>query len=676
MKKFCVVLSLLLLISSFGGLLGCGASEAAPAAPDGAADSTGGAAVYAVTSPNGEITMSVSHQEDGSLKYTVTKQDLAVVESSGLGFDLAECDLTTGLTFVETSSADISYDYENLGGKHSHVSGQGKEMTLTFQKDSFTLKLIARAYNDGYAFRYDLSTTDEEIPMVTVNAEQTEFALPTSSYTYVQPYISSRDDGNYFSYEEPFIERKYNDLSGLMISMPLMYRVGKSEVYSLITESELIGSGYYGSFLKESLENETLGILQTVPTPAGAWGANQYINVPFTSPWRVGIVGDLATVAESELVEAVYGDVEYWKPDDYDQLSPEEQAIYNYDWVEYGTTTWSWLLYLHTDGNNISQKDWDLQKTYVDAASEMGWTYVLLDGGWDSRNYDALRDFCAYAAERDVKVLVWLDSLASFDGGEYRTLTRRLSKYAECGVAGVKIDFFDGQTMYGENDFQGEDTEMIKWYETVYQECAKLKLVVNCHGSNKPTGERRVYPNVICREGVRAYEMYPNLDTTEIVKSLFVRNVIGPSDFAPSVYPFKDTISTGALLATAVAYESGMSGLSDRLSVYTEDFRSFFENFPSAWEDMEFLDGSPSEYYCIARKAEDGSWFVACVNNAETPSEVAVDFSFLDGDYNALIHTDGANVNSVITENETVSSSTVKTFSVSAGGGFVIKLTK
>ena len=51
------------------------------------------------------------------------------------------------------------------------------------------------------------------------------------------------------------------------------------------------------------------------------------------------------------------------------------------------------------------------------------------------------------------------------------------------------------------NEFQGEDTEMIKWYETVYQECAKLKLVVNCHGSNKPTGERRIYPNVICREG-------------------------------------------------------------------------------------------------------------------------------------------------------------------------------
>ena len=28
------------------------------------------------------------------------------------------------------------------------------------------------------------------------------------------------------------------------------------------------------------------------------------------------------------------------------------------------------------------------------------------------------------------------------------------------------------------------------------------KMVVVCHGSNKPTGERRVYPNVLSREAV------------------------------------------------------------------------------------------------------------------------------------------------------------------------------
>lgn len=665
MKKICTIFAVLMALCAMMCLTGCDNSG-----------ETDGIQTYSVASPNGDITMTVAHHQDGSLTYSVAKGDLTVVEKSGLGFELADCELITGLYFAGQTTADVAYDYENISGKHSHVSGQGKEMTLTFRKDIFVLNVIVRVYNDGYAFRYNLTTNDDTETTVMVLSEKTEFALPENSYTYVQPYMSSRDDGNYFSYEEPFQERKHNDLSGLTVSMPMMYRVGKSEVYSLITESELIGSGYYGSFLKESMDNENTGILQTVTTPAGKWGANQYIQVPFTSPWRLGIVGDLATVQESELVEAVYGNVEPWKPDNYDILTPEEQAIYTYDWVEPGTTTWSWLLYQYTDNSNVQQKDWELQKEYVDAAAEMGWPYVLLDGGWDSMNYEKLTEFCTYAEEKGVKVLVWVDALGSFDGGSERTLTRRLKKFAGCGVDGIKIDFFDGQTMNDLNEFQGEDSEMIRWYETVYQECAKLKLVVNCHGSNKPTGERRVYPNVICREGVRAYEMYGNLGTTEIVNSLFVRNVVGPSDFAPSVYPFKDTISAGALLATSIAYESGMSGLSDRLSVYTEEFREFFMNYPSAWKDMKFLGGAPSDYYCIAREAEDGTWFVACVNNAEVPGEVAVDFSFLDGEFSALIYTDGADVNSVISATETVSPSTVKTFSVGAGGGFVIKLTK
>ena len=662
MRKICTVLATLLLCCLLGCLVGCSNEDNVD--------------TYSVLSPDGELAVMVTHQKDGSLTYSVEKGDLTVVEKSSLGFDLADCELVTGFHFAEKSTQDISYDYENISGKHTQVSGEGKEMTLTFRKDIFVFKVIVRAYNDGYAFRYNLTTNDDTATTVHVLAERTEFALPENSYTYVQPYLSSKNDGNYFSYEEPFQERKYNDLSGLTISMPMLYRVGKSDVYSLITESELIGSGYYGSFLKESMDNENTGVLQTVTTPAGKWGANQYIEIPFTSPWRVGIVGDLATVEESELVEAVYGNVEPWKPDNYDKLTPEEQAIYNYDWVEPGATTWSWLLYQYTDNSNISQSDWELQKEYVDTAAEMGWPYVLLDGGWDSTNYEKITEFCTYAEEKGVKVLVWLDALSSFDGGSERTLTRRLKRYAQCGVDGVKVDFFDGQTMQDLNEFQGEDTEMIKWYETVYQECAKLKLVVNCHGSNKPTGERRIYPNVICREGVRAYEMYGNLGTNEIINSLFIRGVIGPADFAPSVYPFKDTVSAGALMASAVAYESGMSGLSDKLSVYTEEFKEFFVNFPSVWQDMKFLGGKPGEYYCVARQALDGSWFVACINNAEIASEVTVDFSFLDGSYHALIYTDGADVSSVNTEKETVSSSTVKTFQVGTSGGFVIKLMK
>ena len=44
--------------------------------------------------------------------------------------------------------------------------------------------------------------------------------------------------------------------------MPMIYQVGKSDVYSLITESQLIGSGFYGSFLEAKEDGSTTFILQ------------------------------------------------------------------------------------------------------------------------------------------------------------------------------------------------------------------------------------------------------------------------------------------------------------------------------------------------------------------------------------------------------------------------------
>ena len=88
------------------------------------------------------------------------------------------------------------------------------------------------------------------------------------------------------------------------------------------------------------------------------------------------------------------------------------------------------------------------------------------------------------------------------------------------------------------------------------------------------------------------------------------------------------------------------------------------------------VQGSWKSPCLCSQQLRNGSWFVACINNAEIASEVTVDFSFLDGSYHALIYTDGADVSSVNTEKETVSSSTVKTFQVGTSGGFVIKLMK
>ena len=46
----------------------------------------------------------------------------------------------------------------------------------------------------------------------------------------------------------------------------------------------------------------------------------------------------------------------------------------------------------------------------------------------------------------------------------------------------------------------------IRLYEALLSEAAENRLLVNFHGSNKPTGRSRTWPNELTREAVRGME--------------------------------------------------------------------------------------------------------------------------------------------------------------------------
>lgn len=48
----------------------------------------------------------------------------------------------------------------------------------------------------------------------------------------------------------------------------------------------------------------------------------------------------------------------------------------------------------------------------------------------------------------------------------------------------------------------------MQWYMGTMQDCADLKLMLNFHGSVKPTGLTRTYPMDITREAVRGNEYH------------------------------------------------------------------------------------------------------------------------------------------------------------------------
>lgn len=673
MKKniWLILLTAVLLVTSVLGLTACKKDES------GDEQVLKNKGEWVVTSPDGTIKAEMIMDAYGELTYSVKKGDTVAVNKSKLGLEIAEDDLSF-VTIHKYSSKKIKGSYDNITGKTTHVDYACNETTVTLKAWDFYLDVIMRAYDDGYAFRYNVRRVDGKEGIMNVTDELTEFAFPAEANMWAQEYVTNKAGGDFFSYEVFYQKRYIPDLNASQyIAMPFMYEIPGTNYYSLITESELIGSNFYGSFLKVEQGNEGKSILKTEHTPAGITVNDTQVAYPFSSPWRVGIVGDMKTIQESELTETVYYSGEedytelYWKPDNYDELSKEEQEIYNYDWVEPGVTAWNWLIY----NGKRPQNDYNLHREYVALAKAMGWKYVILDGGWNTDLSE--KEFVKFMDEANkagVKVLVWCNALSDFGNGNIEILKAKLDTWQGWGVAGIKIDFFDGQNATDQKH-QGEDIGTIKWYESIYQECAKRKMVVNCHGSNKPSGERVVYPNVINREGIYGNEFY-GVSAAVTVNQLLIRNVVGPSDFTPVLNPLSNNMTKAHQMALAVLFESGAPSMADYVNAYqNRDLYSLYKSIPSVREETVFLGGKLDYYYCAAVKSEK-YWFVAGANSL-VKNNFTVDFSFLDdGEYTAEIFTEADEESDVTRTVTTVTKNDKKTITMLAKGGFVIRLSK
>lgn len=625
---------------------------------------------FTLSSPDGSLVTKAGVDAFGQVTYSVEKNGVEIVGKSSLGFDIEEDDFGI-MSFVGEKTRRVDGAYEPKTGKNSRVEYDCNELVLSLKGYKFGMDITLRNYDDGYAFRYGIYALDGSNGVMTVLSENSEFALPDSQ-TWAMTYMSSTTDMNTFSYEESYIRRSSTGFGEAEISMPFMYKLRSNDIYSIITESGLIGSGYYGSFLQEQQSNRGTGVLRTVHTPAcNDPERDNKVAYPFTSPWRVGIAGDLKTVQESELVEKLYDDADYWKPDDYDELSDEEKKIYDYDWVDPDVAAWSWLSYNGT----TAQYDYDLHYRYVDLAAEMGWTYYLIDAEWDFY-FDEAKWFelVEYAHDRNVKIMVWMHIFLDSGNGNIDTIAERFAEWRRLGIAGLKIDFFDGQgAEYPDN--YGEDVETVKLYETVYREAAKNKLLINCHGSNKPTGERRIYPHVINREAVRGNE-FKDVDSTVTVNELFVRNVVGPTDFTPVVTPLSSGLTMGHQIALAFLFESGTPSMADKVDIYRDETLSdLFKSVPAARDETVFLCGKPDEYYVAAVRVGD-DWFVGGVCSLSEQT-VEIDFSFLgDGNYTGVLYEDDIETDLIKTSSDTITKSSKKSVSMTFDGGFVYRLIK
>ena len=281
----------------------------------------------------------------------------------------------------------------------------------------------------------------------------------------------------------------------------------------------------------------------------------------------------------------------------------------------------------------------------------------------------------AYGKERNVGLILWV-----LWGPLDKNLDSILELYNKWGVKGIKVDFM-----------QRADQYMVNYYERVAQVAAKYHLLVDYHGSFKPSGLRRKYPNVLSYEGLKGNEnhKWSQLITPEHNVTLpFIRMVAGPMDYTPGSMinchlknhkiSFERPESIGTRchqVAMYVVFESPLQMLCESPSTYyrEDETTKFIAQIPTVWDETLVLDAKVADYILIVRRKGD-TWYVGAMSD-DTPRELNLNLSFLnDGKYEMQLMTDGPNADRFAQDYQLKTVEVDQTFSkklsMASGGGF------
>lgn len=549
-----------------------------------------------------------------------------------------------GLQLKRIRKATHEVNYTMLTGKRRECSNTANEYTYVYSDSTGgEVRLVFRLYNDGLAFRYELDGLIDD----NIVDELTTYRIEEGRQRWIQKF-----DLGYEQFYHPHTSPNPNVKHWIYPALVEQ----EHGVYTLITEANIL-RGHSAS----SLWNETAGTDYKValghndgPRHTGNW----------VSPWRVLITGSLADVVESTLVTDV---------------SEESKITDASEWVKPGPV--SWVYWAHNRGS----KDYQIVSQYIDMADSLDLPYVLVDWEWDVMgNGGTIADAIAKAAKVGVRPLVWYNSSTAWTVGAGGPLYRlnkpedrehEFAWLADMGVAGVKIDFFDGDTR-----------ATMDYCIDLLESAARHHLLVNFHGATIPRGWQRTYPHLMSVEAVYGAEWYnnrptlTNLAATHNATLPFTRNVIGPMDYTPCT--FSDSqhphITTHAHeLALTVLYESALQHLADRPESYLAqpaEVKQFLSELPTVWNDTKFLSGYPGKWVALARRSGE-DWYIALINGLDTPQTIAMDWAFLDDtDYHITTFGDVADEARAwsINTNATLPDS----IALAPRGGHVVKIVK
>jgi alpha-glucosidase len=669
----------------------------------------GQAGPVVLKSPNGELEISIAtlqglslRAEGGQLAYCVSFRGRSVLEWSNLGLIIEGSSvLGTDVRIESSQTSNQDETWTSVQGKANPIRNHYNTVTVQTAETSANgrhLVLEARAYDDGVAFRY-IIPDQPKVKELRILNESTQFCFSkdASTFSLISRGFQTSNEDDYHELTISGLHPEYLVNLPLLLEVPGIAWVGLTEA-DIEDYSNLYVTASGGRTLTARLAprvediNTSADVAPSFDPKVDASKISVIAQTPVRSAWRVLMIADQpGRLVESNIIV---------------NLNPPS-AVGNTSWIKPGKTSWDWWngsqqKDVKNPGKNNGKNN-ETVKYCIDFCARNTFEYMLIDGGWSSvispasagqigysfrGPMDLTKSVPAidipmlveYAKSKNVNIWVWAHFRDVNDQMEIA-----FAQFEKWGIVGVKIDFLDRS-----------DQWMVNWYRTTAKKAADYHLMLDFHGSFKPDGMRRTYPNVLTREGVMGAEYNrwsARITPKHNVILAFTRMLAGPMDYTPGGFEnvtSEEFIPRSSSLmvkgtrahqtALFVVFESELQIVSDSPAAYDgQKELDFLKAVPASWDETRVLNGVPPKYITIARR-KGNEWFIGSITNWEA-RELDVPLSFLgSGNYNAEIYTDGPNAatqpKDSVVKKRRVNAQTILKLKLARGGGWAARIEK
>lgn len=654
------------------------------------------ASAQKLTSPDGNLVMNFSLNEQGAPVYDLTYKDKAVIKPSTLGLELKREDpekktdfewtemkdkagvdkranLMTGFKIKDTRTSTFDETWHPVWGEESEIRNHYNELEVTLDQPMNNRYIVIRfrLFNDGLGFRYEFPQ-QQNLNYFVIKEEHTQFAMAGDHTAYWIP-------GDYDTQEYDYTTSRLSEIRGKMkdavtpnssqyvfsptgVQTALMMKTDDG-LYINLHEAALVDY----SCMSLNLDDKNM-VFESWLTP-DAKGDKGYMQTPCNSPWRTVIVSDDARDILASRITLNLN--EPCKITDTSWIHPVKYVGVWWDMIT-GRGTWAYTDdvysvklgetdYLQTKPNGKHSANTENVKRYIDFAAKHGFDAVLVEGwnqGWEDwfgKSKDYVFDFVTpypdfdvqelhrYAAGKGIEMMMHHETSSSVRNYE-RHMDKAYQFMVDNGYSSVKSGYVGDIIPRGEHHY---GQWMVNHYLYAVTKAADYKIMVNAHEAVRPTGLCRTYPNLIGNESARGteYESFGGSNVNHTTILPFTRLVGGPMDYTPGIFetdcskmnPTNTSRVRSTLVRQLALYVTMYSPLQMAADV-PENYERFMDAFqfikdvPVDWQRTEYLEAEPGEYVTIARKDKHSNDWYVGCSAGYNGHESKLTLDFLDPD--------------------------------------------